>query len=236
MSVSSADYFNSSDALLEIIEVIQADRPVAERRLQVGQHLLHILRAQTFVSYVHGPNGPFLDPIGINMGKEALDAYDNHYRHVDIVTPVLFRQGGASRISPPFDSKEEFVRDFLHSRGMYHGMNFFARPPAAGKADLRIWRNASQGAFTDHEVRLLSGVGGLIERMWSSPVPDTDVQLTPRQAQVAELVTAGLRDKEICSRLSLSLPTLRTHLRNIYHKTKVNNRAGLAAYYAQYRH
>src|SRR5690606_20876863 len=141
----------------------------------------------------------FHDPIDINMGEDALDAYDSHYRHVDVITPVLFRRRGASRISPPFDSNEEFIRDFLHSRGMYHGINFFARTPSPGKVDLRIWRDAAVGAFTDHEVRLLEGVGGLIERMWYSPPSKADVELTPRQAQVAELVTAGLGDKQICS-------------------------------------
>jgi len=226
----------SSDSLLEIIEIIQSDLPLSERRLLVGQGLLEILHAQTFVSYVQGRDGPFYDPVDINLGADSLKAYDDHFRYVDAITPQLFGKPGATRISPALNANDEFIQDFLHRRHMHHGMNFFARTPAAGRVDLRVWRERSAGAFTDTEVRLLNSVGSLIERLWSRPSAIDGVHLTPREAQVAEQVTAGLSDKQICTKLDFSLPTLRTHLRHIYDKVGVHNRAGLAGYYAQHEH
>lgn len=226
----------ASDSLLEILEIIQSDLPLNDRRLLVGQGLLRLLRARTFVSYIQGRDGPFADPVDINLGAAALQAYDEHFRYVDAITPLLFGQPGTTRISPALNAKDEFIQDFLHRRQMYHGMNFFSRTPAVGRVDLRVWRERSAGAFTDTEVRILDSVGGLIERLWSAPSSATRVHLTPRETQVAQHVAAGLSDKQICAKLHISLATLRTHLRHIYDKVEVRNRAGLAAYYVQHHH
>ncbi|MFC7403192.1 response regulator transcription factor [Citricoccus sp. GCM10030269] len=236
MQVTSTGGFARERSLLEIVEIIQSDASLTERRLRVGERLLQLLRAETFVSYVQKPEGPFGDPVDINLGVESLQAYDEHFRYVDGITPALFNRLGAARISPPRNSQDEFTRDFLHRRQMHHGMNFFARSPAPGKVDLRIWRDRSAGEFTDDDVRLLEGVGGLIERLWSAKTPAAEVTLTPRELEVSELVAAGLSDQQICSRLAFSLATLRTHLRNLFAKVGVQNRAGLAAYYTRHHH
>ena len=69
-----------------------------------------------------------------------------------------------------------------------------------------------------------AGVGGAGEGL---PLPD---RLTPREAEVAALVALGLTDQEIAARLFISRKTVDRHLRNIFHKTRVSNRAALAAY------
>jgi DNA-binding CsgD family transcriptional regulator len=52
-------------------------------------------------------------------------------------------------------------------------------------------------------------------------------QLTPRQAEIAALVTEGLTEKEIAFRLGLSRHTVRNHKQVIYDKTGVRNAVGL---------
>jgi DNA-binding CsgD family transcriptional regulator len=52
--------------------------------------------------------------------------------------------------------------------------------------------------------------------------------LTAREREVAALVAEGLTDRQIASRLVISERTVHAHLRNIYPKTGVRNRAGLA--------
>jgi DNA-binding NarL/FixJ family response regulator len=49
-------------------------------------------------------------------------------------------------------------------------------------------------------------------------------QLTPREQEVLGLISEGLSDKEIGSALSISVYTVKSHVRNILAKLHVNNR------------
>ena len=53
--------------------------------------------------------------------------------------------------------------------------------------------------------------------------------LTGREHEVLQLVRLGLSNKEIAMRLSISLGTVRAHLRSIFRKLDVSSRAGAAA-------
>lgn len=65
----------------------------------------------------------------------------------------------------------------------------------------------------------------------SPPLPDG---LTAREVEVVTLVCQGLADREIGARLFISVKTVDRHLRNIFNKTGVSNRAALAAYAARH--
>lgn len=60
----------------------------------------------------------------------------------------------------------------------------------------------------------------------AGPNPD---HLTEREVEVLELVTAGLRNKEIAARLGISENTAKFHLRNILDKLHAGSRTELAA-------
>lgn len=62
----------------------------------------------------------------------------------------------------------------------------------------------------------------------SEPVERPD-RLTDREAQVLELVTRGLRNKEIAAELGISQNTVKYHLANILSKLHAESRAELAA-------
>lgn len=57
----------------------------------------------------------------------------------------------------------------------------------------------------------------------------SDQGLTERELEVLRLIVAGLTKKEVAVRMELSQHTVDTHLRNIYQKLHVNNRAGAVA-------
>lgn len=54
--------------------------------------------------------------------------------------------------------------------------------------------------------------------------------LTDREIQVLREVTGGFSDKQIAAKLYLSESTIKSHLRSIYHKLHIRNRAQAAAY------
>jgi len=51
--------------------------------------------------------------------------------------------------------------------------------------------------------------------------------LTPREVQIAELVCQGLRHGSIAGHLRIQPGTVKTHIRNIYRKVKVQNKMNM---------
>jgi two-component system nitrate/nitrite response regulator NarL len=54
--------------------------------------------------------------------------------------------------------------------------------------------------------------------------------LTPRETEIVRMVAAGLRNKEIADRLSISEGTVKIHLHHIYEKLQLDGRLELALY------
>ncbi len=63
--------------------------------------------------------------------------------------------------------------------------------------------------------------------MTSMPGPEL---LTPREADVLELLQAGATNAQIAQRLSIGIETVRTHARNIYRKLGISTRRDLARF------
>lgn len=62
-----------------------------------------------------------------------------------------------------------------------------------------------------------------------------DVALSPREAEVLQLVSQGATNKTIADSLFISENTVKTHLRNIMDKLHLANRSQAAAYAVKMR-
>jgi DNA-binding CsgD family transcriptional regulator/tetratricopeptide (TPR) repeat protein len=78
------------------------------------------------------------------------------------------------------------------------------------------------------------GMNGLLARIGALgvPAPDRDLPdgLSPREAQILELVARGLSNREIGEELSISEHTAANHIRSILRKTESANRTEAASY------
>ena len=78
------------------------------------------------------------------------------------------------------------------------------------------------------------GMAGLLARIRSLGVPASGAGLpdglSPREAQILELVAEGLSNREIGARLSISEHTAANHIRSILRKTESANRTEAASY------
>ena len=61
------------------------------------------------------------------------------------------------------------------------------------------------------------------------PSRSEETTLTPREQEILTELSKGYRDKEIADRLSISIPTVRTHIRHIYERLQVRSRAEAVA-------
>ncbi|SFO82336.1 helix-turn-helix transcriptional regulator [Amycolatopsis rubida] len=219
----------------EAIDIVLSDTPPKTKRLLLGDALRRILGADVFASFVCDSSGPYADPVQLDLGDDALRAYHRHFRHVDDLTPSLFARRSASRVTPAAGVSAEFVRDFLHRGGMYHGMNYFPADAGPGSVDLRLWRGRGGRAFTEADARVLRSFGDLVARVWPRQTPVGGRPLSRRETQIAELVAAGYSDRQIAAALGIAPPTLRTHLSNAFAKAGAANRAALAAHHLRHR-
>jgi DNA-binding CsgD family transcriptional regulator len=69
---------------------------------------------------------------------------------------------------------------------------------------------------------------------WPEPPFDVPDRLSPRELEVLRLIALGRTNQEIAEELVVSLSTVTTHVRTIFEKTEVANRAEAASY--AYRH
>ena len=53
----------------------------------------------------------------------------------------------------------------------------------------------------------------------------SEARLTRREEEILELIAKGYANKEIASRLGISVETVRPHIRHIYEKLQVHSRA-----------
>ena len=67
------------------------------------------------------------------------------------------------------------------------------------------------------------------------PRRDDSVSLTAREEEILVMLTKGYSNKEIADRLSLSIETVRSHLKNIYEKMHVRSRTEAVAHYMSKR-
>jgi len=72
----------------------------------------------------------------------------------------------------------------------------------------------------------------VVEHFHQIPAPASDVEkLTKREQEVLELLAKGFLYKEICEQLGISMPTVKSHLKQIYEKLHVQTRTEAAVKY-----
>jgi DNA-binding NarL/FixJ family response regulator len=67
----------------------------------------------------------------------------------------------------------------------------------------------------------------------SSAAESLSMKLTEREAEILDYLVKGYANKEIADKLAVSVPTVRSHLRNIYEKLHVRSRTEAVVKYLQ---
>lgn len=72
--------------------------------------------------------------------------------------------------------------------------------------------------------RLLDEFARLANQPRAASTASAEAELTPRESEILQFIASGASDKEIAAHLTLSLHTVKTHVRNILSKMQAANR------------
>jgi len=115
--------------------------------------------------------------------------------------------------------------------------------PGVSESELRDWAAAGARGFVQSDVdptslgRVVVGVargdelafGGMLAQLGGLPAMEGPDRLTDREAEVRRLLEQGLADKQIASRLGISVKTVEKHVSAILRKGGVHSRTELLA-------
>lgn len=174
-----------------------------------------------------------------HMSPQMHEAYLQRYRHYDPLRPRNCLAAGAPVLSLRMGMAQQgqhetrVYQGFLQRHGVLDVVEVLARD-ASGQpiAGLSLLRDASLGAFQPDELGTLHALQGLLEIAAQAPCSGDDERLgalTPRERQIAWLLREGACNKTIAQRLDLGLPTVKTHLINLFRKVGANNRTELVS-------
>lgn len=173
------------------------------------------------------------------MQSNMHDAYLEHYRWLDPLQPsacsalgqpvVALREGLAHQ--DPGSAVE--YRRFLTRHQVIDVVEIIARVDGHPAVGVSLLRRRGQGLFQPEELDSLLPLQGLMQmaacNLFASATDERLHTLTPRERQIALLLQDGASNKQLARQLDLGLPTIKTHLLNLFRKVGVSSRTELVS-------
>jgi DNA-binding NarL/FixJ family response regulator len=156
-----------------------------------------------------------------SSGEEAIDIYSKVRPDVTLMDLNLRGMNGLDAIKGirRLDPRARIVVLTMHSgeeyihRALEAGAATYLLKDAVSDQLIGVIRDTFEGRRTldpGVEARLAERAG--------------NAQLTPREVQVVQLISQGMRNKEIAAALGISFETAQVHVKNILAKLKVQDR------------
>jgi DNA-binding CsgD family transcriptional regulator len=241
---------SESRVLARIFGLLSEDLAEHDVREAVGHHLLELLEADYYASFVWQDKADRFDKaVFLNMDAKNVANYDSYYQYHDPITFKLQARREATLVTQVMPQRElmrtEFFNDFLARDGLHWGVNAYSYVGNHNIGDVRIWRGRRRANFDAHTLELLRLIepaftGALVRatgdpalREASSGSPT--LRLSVRELEISRMIADDLSDKEIAYRLGVEVSTIRTHLKRIFAKVGVRRRSGVASLFARNR-
>ena len=233
---------SESRVLARIFGLLSEDLSERDVREAVGHHLLELLEADHYASFVwQDATGRFEKAVYLNMDPANIAAYDRYYQQHDPITSKLQARREATLVTQVMPQRDlmrtEFFNDFLARDGLHWGVNVYSFAGNLNIGDLRIWRARRRANFDLRTLELLR----LVETAFTSALlrargkteaatgAPPAAGLSRREYEIARMIGEGLSDKVIAERLGIRFSTVRTYCARIFDKLGVNSRSAVAS-------
>jgi DNA-binding CsgD family transcriptional regulator len=239
-----------SRVLSRVFGLLSEDLGEHDVREAVGHHLLELLEADYYASYVwQEKSGHFDKAAFLNMDRKNLSAYESYFQYRDPITFKLQSRREATLVTQVMPQRDlmrtEFFNDFLARDGLYWGVNAYSYVGNRNIGDIRIWRSRRRDNFDARTLELLRLIepaftgalarAGGITTGGATRHQSAELTLSVRELEIARMVADDLSDKEIAWRIGVEISTVRTHLKRIFVKLGVHRRSGVARLLARRR-
>src|SRR5882757_3595315 len=156
MCVSASE----SRVLARIFGLLSEDLSERDVREAVGHHLLELLEADYYASFVwQDSTGRFEKAVYLNMDPASIAAYDRYFQQRDPITLKLQARREATLVTQVMPQRDlmrtEFFNDFLARDGLHWGVNAYSYVGGRNIGDIRIWRGRRRDNFDGHTLDLL---------------------------------------------------------------------------------
>ena len=145
---------SESRVLARIFGLLSEDLSERDVREAVGHHLLELLEADYYASFVwQDSTGRFEKAVYLNMDPANIAAYDRYYQQHDPITSKLQARREATLVTQVMPQRDlmrtEFFNDFLARDGLHWGVNAYSYVGGHNIGDVRIWRGRRGGSHRD---------------------------------------------------------------------------------------
>jgi DNA-binding CsgD family transcriptional regulator len=171
------------------------------------------------------------------MSGEMHRDYLDNYRQFDPLQPRNYVSSDLAVVPLGLAMARQPIRDshryrhFLQRYDVVDVVEVFAHRGSRPQAAISLLRTAEQGVFTSEQLTQLAALQALLQLAVANlpPQDDSFSSLTPKERQIALLLRQGVSNKELARELDVGLPTVKTHLINLFRKTGVSNRTELVS-------
>ncbi|MBZ8179089.1 MAG: response regulator transcription factor [Oscillatoria sp. PMC 1051.18] len=165
-------------------------------------------------------------------GREALDVLDREIPHLIICDVMMPEMDGYALVEHiRQDPRTSWIPVlFLSAKGQsadrVKGLNtgadvYMVKPFEPEELVAQVESSLKQANRLMHYTNRSSDAGSRIQ------VPE-NVELTPTESKVVQLVAQGMANREIAEQLNVSQRTIESHVSNMLNKTNLHNRTELA--------
>jgi len=221
--------------VVNVVDLIRDSDASMQSRQRLTRHLMRLCGADYGASFSWDDRqGCYVDAAFENMAADNIARYNEYFQYHNPLSKKLSHYRRAVAVSEVMPhrtlARTEFFNDFLQRDGLTYGVNLFVHLGNQQIFDFRIWRSKKQQDFQSKQLKLLDCLIPSLQQMYKNRPRRSsraNVELTPRENEVVDSIRSGMGDKQIADCLNISVTTLRTHLRKIYHKAQVHSRTEL---------
>jgi DNA-binding CsgD family transcriptional regulator len=238
--------------VFNIIHIANIHQRLSEMRVKVARSLKQAFKAKGVVFFLGDREFRAInntDMIGVGMDLRCLNKWVQRYSHND-----PFQQEARSRSTVckvddilPYKSwvNLPIYNEFYRPQNIHYKLSIYLRSNDRVLGLIGMFRPKEKPDFSDREMakarilapHLTTALENIIRlsemqemrNLYREETLREKYQLTKREVDIVRCVCQGLTNDEIGDRLYISRFTVESHLKNIFEKTGVKHRAGLAS-------
>lgn len=174
-----------------------------------------------------------------------MDAYLKNFAALDPLSPLQCVEDDRfvaclhEELSPRLAQHRRYRREFMEPFGIVDTLDVVLQAGTTVVGGLSMVRHGQEPLFCGREIAhadALRRLGNfMLSQLSAGQLASVDAitrrfpTLTPKEVALLRLVILGLSNKQLCLELGIALPTVKTHLLNIFRKLGTRTRAELAA-------